>query len=41
MDESWTFIDCPGSIEFAHEAYTALMTADVAVVVAEPASSGR
>ncbi|HEX6980468.1 MAG TPA: elongation factor G [Alphaproteobacteria bacterium] len=36
MDESWTFIDCPGSIEFAHESYTALMAADVAVVVCEP-----
>jgi elongation factor G len=36
MDESWTFIDCPGSIEFAHEAYTALMVVDAAVVVCEP-----
>jgi elongation factor G len=36
MDESWTFIDCPGSIEFAHEAYTALMAVDAAVVVCEP-----
>ena len=36
MDERWTFIDCPGSIEFAHEARTALMVADAAVVVCEP-----
>src|SRR6185437_11151414 len=36
MGERWTFIDCPGSIEFAHEARTALMVADAAVVVCEP-----
>jgi elongation factor G len=36
MDESWTFIDCPGSIEFAYEAYSALMVVDAAVVVCEP-----
>ena len=36
MDERWTFIDCPGSIEFAHEARTALMVADAAIVVCEP-----
>jgi elongation factor G len=36
MDEGWTFIDCPGSIEFAHEPYTALMAVDAAVVVCEP-----
>lgn len=36
MGESWTFVDCPGSIEFAHEGYTALMAADAAVVVSEP-----
>jgi elongation factor G len=36
MDERWTFIDCPGSIEFSHEARTALMVADAAVVVCEP-----
>jgi len=36
MGEKWTFIDCPGSIEFAHEARTALMVADAAVVVCEP-----
>ena len=36
MGEAWTFIDCPGSIEFAHETQTALMVADVAIVVFEP-----
>lgn len=36
MEESWTFIDCPGSIEFAHEAHAALMIADAAVVVCPP-----
>lgn len=36
MDESWTFIDCPGSIELAHEAQAGMMVADVAVVVIEP-----
>lgn len=38
MGESWTFIDCPGSIEFAYEAVSALMVADAAVVVCEPAA---
>lgn len=36
MGERWTFIDCPGSIEFLHEARTALMVADAAIVVCEP-----
>jgi len=36
MGEKWTFLDCPGSIEFAHEARTALMAADAAIVVCEP-----
>jgi elongation factor G len=36
MGESWTFLDCPGSIEFAFEAQTALMIADAAIVVCEP-----
>src|SRR4051812_6503852 len=36
MGERWTFLDCPGSIELAHEARTALMVADAAVVVCEP-----
>ncbi len=36
MDESWTFLDCPGSIEFLQETENALMVADAAVVVVEP-----
>jgi elongation factor G len=36
MGEKWSFIDCPGSIEFSHEARAALMVADAAVVVCEP-----
>ncbi|WP_295810743.1 GTP-binding protein, partial [uncultured Nitratireductor sp.] len=36
LDESITFIDCPGSIEFAHEADPVLAAADMAIVVTEP-----
>ncbi|MGQ0664702.1 MAG: elongation factor G [Pseudomonadota bacterium] len=36
LGEAWTFIDCPGSIEFAHETRAALMVADAAIVVSEP-----
>jgi elongation factor G len=36
LGDGWTFLDCPGSVELAHEARAALMVADVAVVVAEP-----
>ncbi len=35
MGESITFVDCPGSVEFAHEAEPVLAAADMAVVVAE------
>ena len=35
MGESLTFIDCPGSIEFAYEAEPVLAACDLAVVVAE------
>jgi elongation factor G len=35
MGESLTFVDCPGSIEFAFEAEPVLAACDVAVVVAE------
>lgn len=34
--ETWTLIDCPGSVEFSQEAAHALMVADIAVVVCEP-----
>ncbi len=33
---SFTFIDCPGSIEFAQETYNALIGVDAAIVVCEP-----
>jgi len=35
LGESWTFIDCPGSVEFAQETMNALMVADAAVLVVE------
>ena len=35
MGESITFVDCPGSVEFAFEAEAVLAAADLAVVVAE------
>tara|TARA_Y100001934_G_scaffold280873_1_gene388797 strand:+ start:568 stop:2592 length:2025 start_codon:yes stop_codon:yes gene_type:complete len=39
LDEEWTFVDCPGSVEFLQESRAALMAADVAIVVCEPESS--
>lgn len=36
LDEPWTFLDCPGFVEFAGEARDALMAADAAIVVCEP-----
>jgi len=36
LEEEWTFIDCPGSIEFMQDTYNALMVSDVAIVVCEP-----
>lgn len=35
MDETYTFIDCPGSIEFIHDMRAALPAVDAAVVVCE------
>jgi elongation factor G len=35
-DVSFTFLDCPGSVEFAGETYNALLGVDAAVVVCEP-----
>ena len=40
LGESWTFLDCPGSIELLQESESALMVADAAVVVCEP-DAGR
>lgn len=36
LGDSWTFFDCPGSIELAQDTLGALMVADAAVVVCEP-----
>ncbi|MCF8499628.1 MAG: elongation factor G, partial [Rhodospirillum sp.] len=33
---AWTFLDCPGSVEFLQETFNALTVCDVAVVVCEP-----
>ncbi len=35
MDESYTFIDCPGSVEFTHDMRAVLPGVDAAVVVCE------
>ena len=34
----FTFIDCPGSVEFSQETYNALIGVDAAIVVCEPVS---
>jgi elongation factor G len=36
MGNSYTFLDCPGSIEFQQEAAVAIRACDAAIVVAEP-----
>jgi elongation factor G len=36
LDDHFTFIDCPGSVEFQHEGAEALTACDAAVVVCEP-----
>lgn len=36
LDETWTFLDCPGNIELIQESYNTLMVADIAVLVCEP-----
>lgn len=35
LGETWTFLDCPGSVEFFQDAMNALMVVDAAVVVSE------
>src|SRR6202167_6146196 len=35
MDDSYTFIDCPGSVEFVHDMRAVLPAVDAAVVVCE------
>lgn len=39
LGDPWCILDCPGSIEFAHETRAALAMADIAVVVCEPGSA--
>lgn len=36
LDDTYTFIDCPGSVEFSSEGLPALAICDAAVVVCEP-----
>ncbi len=36
LGERWSFLDCPGSVELVAETKSALMVADLAVVVVEP-----
>ncbi len=36
MDDPWTLLDCPGSLEFAQDPRNALQVADIAVVVCDP-----
>jgi elongation factor G len=36
LDDAFTFIDCPGSVEFQAETFTALAACDAAIVVCEP-----
>ena len=38
LGESWTFLDCPGSIELTQDAYNAVLVADAVVVVCEPSA---
>ncbi|MPY70754.1 MAG: elongation factor G [Alphaproteobacteria bacterium] len=37
LDDGWVFVDCPGSVELAQESFNALLAADAAIVVCEPA----
>ena len=36
LEDKWTFIDCPGSVEFQQDTYNVLMVVDAAIVVCEP-----
>lgn len=36
MDESWTVLDCPGSLEFLQQSIDALLAADMAVICVSP-----
>ena len=39
LGDPWSILDCPGSIEFAHQTCSALAMVDIAVVVCEPTPS--
>jgi elongation factor G len=39
LGDPWSVLDCPGSIEFAHQTCSALAMVDIAVVVCEPMPS--
>src|SRR5438876_8706087 len=36
LDDPWTILDCPGSVELLYEAQQAMLVADTVVVVCEP-----
>jgi elongation factor G len=36
LGDHWSILDCPGSVEFAYEAASALAAVDLAVIVCEP-----
>ena len=36
MDQDWTILDCPGSLEFMQQSMDALLAADIAVICASP-----
>jgi elongation factor G len=36
LGDAWSVLDCPGSIEFAHQTCSALAMVDIAIVVCEP-----
>src|SRR5258708_39294555 len=38
LGDPWTFLDCPGSVELAYETQSALLAADVAGPVRQPAT---
>jgi elongation factor G len=39
LGDEWSVVDCPGSVEFAHETALALGVVDLAVVVCEPVAT--
>ncbi len=36
LGDRWTFLDCPGSVEFQQDARNAALVCDIAILVAEP-----